>query len=238
MPRPRGRPRTDKAPFPARKFRAAKEAHKLKQDVKMLKKAMGQQVGIRDTERDLTTLSLTLGDYAIATFGGSFFKLAEGDDDDNREGKKIRAMNFDIRGALSTPHYGDQFVRIIIVSWADAPGSPGDILKYTTSVLGADGMAVMNSPYERNPTVPYKLIYDKVHKLSKNHTGNAAATSVKQFRIFKKLGGKDGIEMSYTTASAEDPNLNGLRLYLAYGQADTNVMEPKFQLKTRERFIK
>ena len=153
---PRGRPKgKDRAPYPAKNFRQARAQNqavrKVKKDVRMLKKALGQNVGIRDTERDQTNLSLSLGDYAIASVGGSFFKLAEGDDDENREGKKIRALNFDMRGALHSTSYDDCYVRIIIVSWADAPGTAGDILKYTTATLGTDGMAVINSPYERNP---------------------------------------------------------------------------------------
>ena len=239
MPNRRGRPRgsgKDKAPFPAKNYSQNRAAAKLKKDVKMLKKAMGQQVGIRDTERDLTNLSLTLGDYAIASVGGSFFKLVEGDDDENREGKKIRALNFDMRGALHSSSYDDVYIRIIIVSWSDAPGTTGDILKYDTATLGVDGMAVINSPYERNPNVPYKLIYDKVHKLHKDTTGTQVVS--KKFRIFEKLG-KDGLEMNYFGSSAADPNCNGLRLYMAYGKGGTSTTPvPQFELKTRERFIK
>lgn len=216
-----------------------KAVSKLKKDVKLLKKAMGQNVGVQDVERDSTTLSLTLSDYNPSTLG-SLFALGQGDADDQREGNKIRALNFDIRGALSTAHIGDQFVRIIVVQWSEAPGVAGDILKYTFATLGADGMAVINSPYARDPTQPYKILYDKVHKLRKDHD-SVAAPCTKQFRINCKLGKgkqKDGVEMTYGGTAVSNPINSGIRIFMAYGQFGSTSGVPSFQWKIRERFVK
>ena len=109
---------------PRKKVSARKKSsavNKIKKDVKALKAALGQQIGVHDTERDLSTLSTSLLDYNPSVIG-SLFALGQGDADDNREGNKIRALNFDMKGALSTTHIGDQFVRIIAVQWGDAPG--------------------------------------------------------------------------------------------------------------------
>lgn len=216
-----------------------KAVTKLKKDVKALKAAMGQQIGVHDTERDVSALTTTLADYNPST-QGSLFALAQGDSDENREGNKIRALNFDIRGALSTTHVGDQYVRIIAVQWGDAPGVAGDILKYTFSTLGVDGMAVINSPYARDPSQPYKLLYDQVFKLSKTND-NGAAPHTKRFRINVKLGkgrNKDGVEMTYAGTVQSNPILNGIRIFMCYGQVGTTSPAPTFQLKTRERFVK
>ena len=213
--------------------------NKIKKDVKALKAALGQQIGVHDTERDLSTLSTTLSDYNPSLIG-SLFALGQGDADDNREGNKIRALNFDMKGALSTTHIGDQYVRIIAVQWGDAPGTSGDILKYDTATLGVDGMAVINSPYERQPAQPYKLLYDRVFKLSKVND-SVAAPATKRFRINVKLGkgkNKDGVEMTYAGTAVSNPILNGIRIFMAYGQVGTTSGAPQFQLKTRERFVK
>jgi len=109
---------------PRKKVSARKKSsavNKIKKDVKALKAALGQQIGVHDTERDLSTLSTSLLDYNPSVIG-SLFALGQGDADDNREGNKIRALNFDMKGALSTTHIGDQYVRIIAVQWGDAPG--------------------------------------------------------------------------------------------------------------------
>lgn len=226
-------------PSKTKKVSQQKINRKLKNDVAKLKAAMGQSIGVRDGERDNGALTTTLSEYNAST-AGSLFALSVGDGDENREGNKIRALNFDIKGALSTTHIGDQFVRIIAVQWADAPGVAGDILKYTFVTLGTDGMAVVNSPYARDPTVPYKVLYDKVIKLSKNND-TASAPASKRFRINVKLGkgkNKTGSEMTYGGTTTLNPILNGIRIFMAYGQVGTTTGAPTFQWKFRERFVK
>lgn len=228
-----------------KKFKKKSTVSKLKKDVKSLKKAQGATVAVLNRERDPTPLTKGLANYThlLGGAGGTsadirhFFQMAAGDTDGARQGNKILALNFDWRGALECTEFGTTLVRIIITEAQEITGPAAyDILQYYVDDAN-NPLKVVHSSYARTPQTKFKVLYDQVHKLTKNTT-DANGSIVKPVRIYHKFP-KGGRAMSYPSSVNASPNIGLVQLWAVYaptGPARSGSDIPHISWQCRERF--
>ena len=221
---------------------------KVKKDIRVLKKGLGQQIGVISRRRSELAIPYTLTDIrSSSTNAGSgtntrFFRCTEGDSDFNRDGNHIVPLNVDVRMALKTEASGTTFLRMIMVQWAQLQGAPSDILEYVSDSQGA--YAAINSPYARNPETQPKILFDKVVKITKPSIAADTGTGefvklCKLYHSFKKKNGATGPQLGYPGPTASAPEKGTVVLYMvAAPTQDPTDPAPKVEWVSKERFIK
>jgi hypothetical protein len=220
-----------------------------------VKKLIGEDIAVKDAFRDNTNLGTSMSLLPTAV-GNAFFSLSNVSQvvgnvaqPKERNGDDIKALNMDLRCSITFTARHQQFVRLMLIQFADtASADIGQVLE-SVQQDGAQPMNVIRSFRFRTPDCKYKILADKVITNTPQAGPPAAGAllgNVKYCRFYHKFKDSES-NMNYVEGVGQGtgPTTNAVYLYACYSSPkgtngvnlpDTTV--PYLHFACRQRYMK
>lgn len=177
----------------------------------------------------------------LAPFVGPFIDIPQGDQDTQRDGDRLKLKNFMFRYSItlpSVPLSSDRLchVRFIFFQW-----KPNDFLPPVAAnilIAGPAGALGPYSFYNWDGRQQYKILYDRVHKMSQAITPALGPTAVIQnedsahYRTGRVKMTKTNTQIQYSAGSINCTNM----IYLLVVTDSTAISAPNFVMSTRSTY--